>query len=126
MGWLKRRIIEDMEPKQEPPMSARERLFEIVYAGGEDAVTALHDYLESRAEMVDRVTDAFVKPRWIPVGERLPEIGVSVLCSSPERLGDDWVWIGQREEYDWYFPGANEMGTPTHWMPLPAPPTDAK
>lgn len=60
--------------------------------------------------------------RWIPVSERLPEIGVSVLCSSPEPPGDDWVWIGQREEHEWYFPGANEMGTPTHWMPLPEPP----
>lgn len=60
--------------------------------------------------------------RWIPVTERLPDIGVSVLCSSPEPPGDDAVWIGQREEYEWYFPGANEMGTPTHWMPLPEPP----
>jgi hypothetical protein len=59
---------------------------------------------------------------WIPVSERLPEIGVSVLCSSKEPPGEDWVWIGQREQYEWYFPGANEMGTPTHWMPLPEPP----
>ena len=59
---------------------------------------------------------------WIPVGERLPEIGVSVLCSSKEPPGEDLVWIGQREQYEWYFPGANEMGTPTHWMPLPEPP----
>ena len=61
-------------------------------------------------------------PKWISVDERLPEIGVSVLCSSKEPPGDDWVWIGQREEYEWYFPGANEMGTPTHWMSLPEPP----
>jgi hypothetical protein len=61
-------------------------------------------------------------PRWIPVSERLPEIRVSVLCSSKEPPGEDAVWIGQREEYDWFFPGANEMGTPTHWMPLPEPP----
>ena len=61
-------------------------------------------------------------PQWIPVSERLPEIGVSVLCSSKEPPGEDWVWIGQREEYEWYFPVANEMGTPTHWMPLPEPP----
>jgi hypothetical protein len=62
------------------------------------------------------------KPAWIPVSERLPKIGVSVLCSSPEPPGNDGVWIGQREEYGWYLPGANEMGTPTHWMPLPEPP----
>ena len=62
------------------------------------------------------------KPAWIPVSKRLPKIGVSVLCSSPEPPGNDGVWIGQREEYGWYLPGANEMGTPTHWMPLPEPP----
>jgi hypothetical protein len=62
------------------------------------------------------------KPAWFPVSERLPKIGVSVLCSSPEPPGNDGVWIGQREEYGWYLPGANEMGTPTHWMPLPEPP----
>ena len=60
--------------------------------------------------------------RWIPVEERLPDIGVSVLCSSPGPPGEDMVWIGQREQYEWYFPGANEMGTPTHWMPLHEPP----
>jgi hypothetical protein len=60
--------------------------------------------------------------RWVRVSERLPEIGVSVLCSSKEPPGGDAVWIGQREQYEWYFPGANEMGTPTHWMPLPEPP----
>jgi hypothetical protein len=61
-------------------------------------------------------------PRWIAVSERLPDIGVSVLCSSKEPPGEDLVWIGQREQYEWYFPGANEMGEPTHWMPLPEPP----
>ena len=56
------------------------------------------------------------RPKWISVEERLPELHVSVLCS-----GEGGVWIGQREEYEWFFPGANEMGTPTHWMPLPLP-----
>ena len=61
---------------------------------------------------------------WIPVSERLPDIGVSVLCSSKEPPGEDLVWIGQREQYEWYFPGANEMGQPTHWQPLPESPPD--
>jgi hypothetical protein len=61
------------------------------------------------------------RPAWISVEERMPELHVSVLCS-----GEGGVWIGQREEYEWFFPGANEMGTPTHWMPLPQPPVPKK
>lgn len=78
--------------------------------GGDDAVRAALEYALT------------VAARWIPVEERLPDIGVSVLCSSPEPPGEDRVWIWQREQYEWYFPDANEMGTPTHWMPLPEPP----
>jgi hypothetical protein len=78
---------------------------------------------ESCAEDIGgEIVPLYRAPRWIPVSERLPDIGVSVLCSSKEPPGEDLVWIGQREQYDWYFPGANEMGEPTHWMPLPEPP----
>jgi hypothetical protein len=115
--------------------------------GGDDAIAAVSEYVESLHNELARQSRLMHDARimlvgspvgsgcyeafrllneepspWIPVSERLPEIGVSVLCSSKEPPGEDWVWIGQREQYEWYFPGANEMGTPTHWMPLPEPP----
>ena len=75
-----------------------------------------------RIELSERQLKTLRDSRWIAVSERLPDIGVSVLCLSKEPPGEDLVWIGQREQYEWYFPGANEMGEPTHWMPLPEPP----
>lgn len=98
-------------------MGRMKELLTIIYGGGDEAVEAAQQ-IAGLSEVVPEDDG----PRWIPVSERLPEIGVSVLCSSKEPPGEDWVWIGQREEYEWYFPGANEMGTPTHWMPLPEPP----
>lgn len=86
MGWLKRRIIESLEPT----MAEWER-------------------------------------RWIPVDESLPEEGVDVLMAHSV---DGWVGCGACY---WSRPGGaiwsygeTEMQYPTHWMPLPAPPEDAK
>jgi hypothetical protein len=92
---------------------------------GIDRMHVAKDYgeAESCAEDIGgEIVPLYRAPRWIPVEERLPDIGVSVLCSSKEPPSQDLVWIGQREQYEWYFPGANEMGQPTHWMPLPEPP----
>lgn len=59
-------------------------------------------------QMVERVMNGMTVGAWIPVSERVPEIGVSVLCSSDDPPGEDRVWIGQREQYDWYFPGERD------------------
>lgn len=73
-------------------------------------------------EMLDDMVDRLNERLWISVRERLPDMRLSVLCSGDCPPDENVVWIGQREEYGWFFPGANEMGTPTHWMPLPHPP----
>ena len=72
------------------------------------------------------------EPRWIPVSERLPEVGVRVLvaCTSmvffatrivlgssflPQHQGQE-KWVDDEEM--WIEPN------PDYWMPLPAPPAD--
>lgn len=63
---------------------------------------------------------------WIPVTERLPDVGAVVLVFDPaydhvhcakfeQHYGRDF-WVEQIEQYGTF--------APTHWMPLPAPPKD--
>lgn len=68
--------------------------------------------------------------RWIPVSERMPEVGVKVLCFPAEDEpihavfnGQLWLqdvsWSGSKEPIDNVIPV-----TVTHWMPLPAGPQE--
>ncbi|MBC4288195.1 DUF551 domain-containing protein [Klebsiella quasipneumoniae] len=70
--------------------------------------------------------------KWIPVSERMPEVGVKVLCfpvkDEPIHAtfnGQLWLqdvsWSGSEEPIDNAIPV-----TVTHWMPLPAVPQEVK
>jgi len=77
---------------------------------------------------------------WVPVTERLPPPGFSVLIffrpvdidGTPSCIGCDGngglVTVAAMDRIDGQCLWTSEYGdeTPTHWMPLPAPPTDAK
>jgi hypothetical protein len=61
---------------------------------------------------------------WISVSERYPEEDEDVLVFSTDgihvaSLDEDGTWYPSHGD-GWDFPGV------THWMPLPAPPTDGK
>lgn len=73
---------------------------------------------------------ATVPGKWIPVSERMPEVGVKVLCfpvkDEPIHAtfnGQLWLqdvsWSGSEEPIDNVIPV-----TVTHWMPLPAAPQE--
>lgn len=82
MGWLKRRIIEELEPT----MAEWER-------------------------------------RWIPVDERFPGDESMVLVWSQSN-GLHLAYIDQWGQ--WRDADENPGKKITHWMPLPAPPSDDK
>ena len=96
------------------PETTGEALAEIEYYGG----------FSRRAAVVQAVLDACVlavdalreqeQRRWIPVTERLPDIGIEVLVYSE----DDGICM------DYY--GGDSFGyyDVTHWMPLPEPPKE--
>lgn len=73
-----------------------------------------------------------VPGKWIPVSERMPEVGVKVLCfpvkDEPIHAtfnGQLWLqdvsWSGSEEPIDNVIPV-----TVTHWMPLPAAPQEVR
>lgn len=75
---------------------------------------------------------AIVPGKWIPVSERMPEVGVKVLCFPAEDEpihavfnGQLWLqdvsWSGSEEPIDNVIPV-----TVTHWMPLPAGPQEVR
>jgi hypothetical protein len=56
--------------------------------------------------------------RWIPVTERLPSRGSSVLCVNAEHRVYGQGWFSEGD----YAIRWNEGVHVTHWMPLPTPP----
>lgn len=73
-----------------------------------------------------------ISDRWVPVSERMPDVGVKVLCfpvkDEPIHAtfnGQLWLqdisWSGSEEPIDNIIPV-----TVTHWMPLPAAPREVK
>ena len=65
-------------------------------------------------------------PRWIPVGERLPDDETELLVAFEDRsLGVAFAVFHHLDENDgpkWTDGNGIELKQPTHWMPLPAPP----
>jgi hypothetical protein len=83
---------------------------------------------KTEAECVARLADEAVKVQWIPVAERMPERGGAVLgfLARGTTEGDHdyhmaWRHMDDRQGLRW-----NGPGEPTHWMPLPAPPSDGR
>ena len=65
-----------------------------------------------------------LRPRWIPVTERLPVEAKKVLCFlalSGGQMVETGYYMGDE---GWYYTGieAPHHGIVTHWMPLPEPP----
>ena len=85
--------------------------------GGDDAVRAALEYALT------------VAARWIPVDERLPEVHTTVLAVT--RVFPKDIRLAQMASYDgvmWRFCDMDDDYVDsfcvTHWMPLPAPPSD--
>ena len=69
-------------------------------------------------KLLDRVVkeDLEQEPKWIPVSERLPEIGDYALCSIADHYSKHKIIISQyNREHFW------SSGIIKAWMPLPEP-----
>lgn len=74
------------------------------------------------AYAIMRIPAADVRPRWIPVTERLPDVGKEVLCFCRANICFVLGWDGNHwhEGADRYY----MSGFVTHWMPLPPAPKE--
>jgi hypothetical protein len=90
-----------------------------IYNGGDEAVAAVERIGKDWREQLEQAASE-IERRWIPVEERLPEEGATVLgflgchVTGWKSYGQAWNKGG---EMTW-----NEGGQPSHWMPLPEPP----
>ncbi|MFZ8606139.1 DUF551 domain-containing protein [Klebsiella pneumoniae] len=73
-----------------------------------------------------------VPGKWIPVSERMPEVGVKVLCFPVKDEPIHATFNGQLWLQDVSWSGSDEpidnviTASVTHWMPLPAAPQEPK
>ena len=89
-----------------------------IRGGGDDAIAALEELLNTRDSVLKVILDTFAAQRWIPIEDCSP---------TPSEIG--LVWDGQAISFAWCKDGETPFSVEdavargiTHWMPLPAPP----
>ena len=98
------------------PETTAEAILEIEYYGGFSGRTAAVQAVSDACILAVAALREQEQRRWIPVTDRLPEIGIVVLVYSE----DDGICV------DYY--GGDSFGyyDVTHWMPLPEPPKEGR
>ena len=79
------------------------------------------------ANGVTFATDNHVGGKWIPVTERLPEVGRRVLVTDGENVSFGYVLIYEHKDCNpWCVQFPCIYDEVTHWMPLPEPPKEGE
>lgn len=109
------------------PKTTGEALAEIEYYGGFSGRTAAVQAVSDACVLAVAALQEQEQRRWIPVTERLPEIGRKCLITNREIVVRGWlrpdgVWkTGVSSDEIW---SKFSLYPPTHWMPLPEPPKE--
>lgn len=86
------------------------------------------------ATLQARIAELEEAQRWIPVGERLPDVDARAMFGHwADYPGSDkeWLWVASGELHEdgqyWFdfvdqYMEVRNWHTVTHWMPLPTPP----
>ena len=76
-------------------------------------------------EQVDHlIANGVTIQEWIPVTERLPEVGVYVVCIAKRNQFSRFMpMVARIEKNGWVNPITEQyIAEVTHWMPIPSPP----
>lgn len=93
--------------------------------GDDDILKAMERQLEERERLIKELQEA-IKPRWIPLEERLPEASMiqredgKILVLSPDGIRNVSYYINTKAGGNIFFDGKNSL-EPIAWMPLPEP-----
>ena len=107
------------------PETTAEALAEIEYYNGFTGKTAAVQAVSDACILAIDALREREERRWIPVTERLPEIGRKCLIANREIVVRGWlrqdgVWkTGVSSDEIW---SKFSLYPPTHWMPMPQPP----
>lgn len=91
----------------------------------EDVLKVMERQLEERERLIKELQEV-VRPRWIPVEERLPEASMiqredgKILVLSPDGIRNVSYYINTKAGGNIFFDGRNSL-EPIAWMPLPEP-----
>ncbi|HBZ4029931.1 TPA: DUF551 domain-containing protein [Klebsiella pneumoniae] len=125
--------VADSEPERNPVLGYADSYRDMAKQGVESVPiwSVITDLERNIAPLYRHAQPAPVVPgKWIPVSERMPEVGVKVLCFPAEDEPIHAVFNGQLwlQDVSWsasYEPIDNVIPiTVTHWMPLPAAPQE--
>lgn len=109
------------------PETTWEALAEIEYYGGFSGRTAAVQAVSDACVLAVAALREQEERHWIPVTERLPEIGRKCLIANREIVVRGWLrpdgaWkTGVSSDEIW---SKFSLYPPTHWMPLPEPPKE--
>lgn len=123
----------DFKPNEES-----ENPIEVLLFDAEKVESEIKEMKKNRAAMLAAapqspgIEPATVPGKWIPVSERMPEVGVKVLCFPAEDEPIHAVFNGQLWLQDISWSNSDEpidnviTCNVTHWVPLPASPQEVK
>ena len=109
--------------------SQMQRIEQAAYDGatleaGKEWERQRYEFDATEAKLAARIAELEAAQRWIPVSERLPEIGVRVLFynSFITNIHKGWLSCDEWVSEIGVFYNGDKLKRITHWMPLPEPP----
>ena len=103
-------------------MDVREKLVELIF-------DSLCRHIDKSCKLAENIADDLIAngvtvQEWIPVDDRLPEVGGYVVCIAKENPFSRFMpMVAKIEKNGWVNPMTEQyISEVTHWMPMPAQP----
>jgi hypothetical protein len=124
-----------MTPERQAELREQNNSLSVAMWTDDDAQNAINECLDAIAERDLRIAELEAAQRWIPVGDRLPDVRIDQTFGNDPV--SDWVaawFVGFDRPYqvmarwlpvcDWWVIVGGQISAAriTHWLPLPQPP----